>query len=245
MGRGEVVRYMGSKARFAAALLAVILSGRLAEQTYVEPFIGGANIFDKVPGPKIGADLNGFLVAMWGAVRDGWRPPEDVSVEDYREAKRQSQTAARTLPDAEIGFIGAGCSFGGKWFGGFARGGFNANGEPRVYSRESARAVLKQAPGLRGAIFAAGPYDSLSLPSRSLIYCDPPYAGVTGYTNAFDTAAFWRWCDARAADGHTVFVSEYRAPGHWRPVWEQETLSSVSRESRSGKRAVERLFAPA
>ena len=44
------MKYMGSKARFAKDLLQIILKDRTEEQYYVEPFVGGCNIIDKVKG---------------------------------------------------------------------------------------------------------------------------------------------------------------------------------------------------
>lgn len=238
------MRYMGSKARFSSAILSIVLAARIPGQTYVEPFVGGANIFDKVPGPKLGADSNSFLISLWSAVSQGWKPPEVISQDEYSKARRESvlPATARTMPDHLIGFIGAGCSFGGKWFGGFARGGINANGQPRVYSRESSRAVVKQARGLSGASFVAVDYRELQLPPKALVYCDPPYAGTTGYAGTFDSTAFWEWANGLIEQGHTVFVSEYTAPVGWECVWSANTLSSVTRESRSKKTATERLF---
>jgi len=52
----------------------------------------------------------------------------------------------------------------------------------------------------------------LDIPANSLVYCDPPYRGSTGYDGWFDSRAFWQWCRDKTREGHTVFVSEYKAP---------------------------------
>jgi DNA adenine methylase len=53
-------------------------------------------------------------------------------------------------------------------------------------------------------------------PVRGVIYCDPPYAGTTGYrgggVSAFDHARFWYLCRRWVDCGARVFVSEYRVP---------------------------------
>jgi site-specific DNA-adenine methylase len=51
------------------------------------------------------------------------------------------------------------------------------------------------------------------------VYCDPPYAGVTGYRGErFPHAAFWERCQAWARKGARVFVSEYGCPVPYRVV---------------------------
>ena len=59
------MKYMGSKNRIAKYLLPIILKDRKDGQWYVEPFVGGANMIDKVDGNRIGADKNEFLIEMW------------------------------------------------------------------------------------------------------------------------------------------------------------------------------------
>ena len=59
------MKYMGSKNRIAKYLLPIILKDRKEGQWYVEPFVGGANMIDKVDGNRIGADNNEYLIAMW------------------------------------------------------------------------------------------------------------------------------------------------------------------------------------
>ena len=42
------MKYMGSKRRYARELLPIILEGRQNSQHYVEPFVGGFKMIDKV-----------------------------------------------------------------------------------------------------------------------------------------------------------------------------------------------------
>jgi len=55
------MKYMGSKNRIAKYILPLMLKYRKPNQTWVEPFVGGANMIDKVDGKRIGADLNHYL----------------------------------------------------------------------------------------------------------------------------------------------------------------------------------------
>jgi len=228
------MKYMGSKARHAKEILAIILADRKPGQWYVEPFVGGANVIDKVDGNRIGADTHPHLIALWKAVSTGWLPPVNVSESEYAAAKKMGVFAYTA-------FVGFGCSYSGKWFGGYARGN-DVNGNPRNYAAESARNIEKQADSLKCVLFFNTSYDQLEIPVRSIIYCDPPYAGTTKYaTDAFNHEAFWRWCEQKAVDGHTVFVSEYSAPDSWECVWEKRVNNTLTKDTGS-KQGVERLF---
>lgn len=228
------MKYMGSKARHAKEILPIILNGRKDGQWYVEPFVGGANMIDKVDGNRIGADKNFFLIELLKAIRDGWVPPSTVSEDDYAKAKFSDDAKYKA-------FVGFCASYSGKWFGGYARGN-DVNGIPRNYADEQKRHLLKQSKGLQGIDLRCVEFDNLLIPDSSLIYCDPPYEGTTKYsTGSFDHNYFWRWCDDKIDDGHTVFVSEYTAPKHWECVWEKKVNNTLTKDTGS-KQGVERLF---
>lgn len=226
------MNYLGGKTRFADALLKVILKNRYEGQVYVEPFVGGANVIWRVGGPRMGRDINPYLIALYKALQNGYLPPESISEEEYSAIKKQPGQYAPEL----VAFVAIACSFGGKWFGGMARNAANRN-----YCAGSFRALMRQLPGLLGIEFSSGSYDEMEIPPRSLIYCDPPYRGTTRYRGKlFDSDKFFQWCDQRVSEGHSVFISEYAAPSHWNCVWEKAV--SVSLHGQTGKKAVERLF---
>lgn len=226
------MKYMGSKARWASDILPIILEGR-GDALYVEPFIGGGNTFHLVGGSKWGNDINSDVVAMLVAVANGWEPPSGVSESMYAEAKRGD------LHSAMRGFIGIGCSYSGKFFGGYARGNDDKN-RPRNYANESRKNILRQAPGLAGARYTSMPYDQMDIPRGSTIYCDPPYRGATGYGSGFDSDSFWIWCEKLSHESR-VFVSEYSAPDGWDEVWSADTFSSLTANT-GARRAIEKLF---
>lgn len=229
------MKYMGSKNRHAKELLAIMLKDRKPDQFWVEPFVGGCNMIDKVSNPRIANDWHPHLIAMWKEVAKGWEPPSQVSEELYALC-RSSHTVNETT-----GFVGFGASYSGKWFGGYARGD-DANGNPRNYADESRRNILRQAPKLNGVEFYCGSYDELKIPSKSLVYCDPPYQGTTEYkTVQFDYEKFWNWCRYMKNIGHTVFVSEYSAPDDFECVWEKRVNNSLTKQTGS-KQGVEKLF---
>lgn len=241
------MRYMGSKRRLAKHILPIILKDREPEQLYVEPFVGGCNSIDKVDGPRVGSDLNGWIIAMWQAVQRGWVPPSEVSEEEYEEAKdiakhysvEHAQYMFGELIAAWVGFIGTGCSFGGMWFSSYARG------KGDNYAGQSQRSVLRQAEALQNVKFLTGPYYHLNPlladNPESIIYCDPPYAGTAGYGFDWDAEEFWRWCRTKVNEGHCVFVSEYTAPAGWVPVFEKEHSSNMNARVEK-KNSSEKLF---
>lgn len=249
------MKYMGSKAKHADEILDAIeheIHSRIYEyHNYIEPFVGGANIIDHTQKynafqcmTRIGNDINPYVIEMFRALQKGWKPSDKYSEEDYKLAKENSKetwkTASPDLMIAEIGFIGIGCSYAGKFFGGYARGN-DKNGNPRNYALESKKNLLKQLPNLKDIIFTNEDYTKLNIARKSIIYCDPPYQGTTNYKNKFDHEKFWTWCNLMVKDGHKVFVSEYSAPNDWKCIWQKEVNNSLTKNT-GGKKGIEKLF---
>jgi DNA adenine methylase len=193
------------------------LRDRQSDQLYVEPFVGGCNVIDKVNGPRWGNDLNQSLIAMWRAVQRGWVPPSVITEDDYRRIRED------LLGDPALrAFTAFAASWGGKWWAGYARGN-TAKGTPRNYVDETRRAILKQSTSMMSVRLTSMPYQEMPIPAGSIVYCDPPYAGTTSYKAAsgWDAAAFWTWAKKLATEGGCdVFVSEFAAPSDWACVLE-------------------------
>ena len=64
-------------------------------------------------------------------------------------------------------------------------------------------------------------YDKLEIPTKSIIYCDPPYKGTTKNYNEFDNDKFWEWVRRMSKQGHEVYVSEYEAPTDFECIWKK------------------------
>jgi DNA adenine methylase len=228
------MKYMGSKNRHAKEILPIMLASRKDGQAWVEPFVGGANVLDKVDGFRVGNDNHRHLIEMWKAVANGWMPDQfDISEKEYKLA----QAASVSNFDPKIGYTGFALSYGGKWFGGYRRDSIGK----RDYSQEAYRDAAKQFPKLAGVVFNHGDYRQTPMPSNSLVYCDPPYLGTTRYKNGIDHDEFWAWCDGLVERGHTVFVSEYAAPDHWQCVWSKTVNNTLTKDTGS-KQGTERLF---
>lgn len=224
------MQYMGSKNRIAKHLLPIMLENRNG-RTWVEPFVGGANMIDKVEGKRIGADTHEHLIELLRALQAGWIPPTDVSKEMYYEVKNNQDSYSEEL----IGFVGFLCSFGGKWWGGYA-----ANSKGDNYADRGSRVLTKQAKKLKEIEFINCSYQDLEIPPNSLIYCDPPYEGTTKYKGGFDHLEFWEWCRIKAKEGHLVYVSEYNAPSDFKCVKEIEHKTILNKNAQDKR--VEKLF---
>ena len=233
---------MGSKNRIAKHILPLMLKDRKEGQYWVEPFVGGANMIDKVDGNRIGADFNDYLIEALKLIRDDVNSiPQVITESEYNSAKE-----LRPLTGL-VGFIGFAMSFGGKWFGGYRRDVAGSKGcidNMRTQTRRSRDSAIKQSKLIQGVDFVFSSYSELVIPPNSIIYCDPPYEGTTGYKDKFNHSEFWQWCRDKVKEGHTIFVSEYNAPDDFECIWEQEVKSSLSANGVSGgsKKSIEKLF---
>lgn len=226
--------YMGSKNRIAKELIPIITENLKPNQWYVEPFVGGANMIDKIEHPyKLGADNNKYLIALLEAVQNGQELPEYITKDEYIAVK----TNKDNYPDWYVGFVGFVCSFRAKFFDGYSGYYTTKTGIQRNYIKERINNILKQ--NLDGIKLVCCSYDALDIPANSIIYCDPPYNGTTKYKDSFDSDAFWQWCRDKAKEGHTVYVSEYNAPEDFKCIWEKQINSNLGG---TAKTATEKLF---
>lgn len=233
------MKYMGSKNRIAKYILPIMLKDRRPDQYWVEPFVGGANIIDKVCGLRIGADSNPYLIKALKLIRDNPESLPDIITEvDYSKAKSVLKV------DGLTGFIGFSMSFGGKWFGGYRRDVAGSKGcinNMQTQTRRCKESALKQSPKLQGVCLKISSFENLIIPPNSIVYCDPPYRNTTKYKDSLDYDLFYNWCRAKNQEGHTVFVSEYNMPDDFKCVWIKEICSSLCKNTGS-KKGVERLF---
>tara|TARA_R110002153_G_scaffold120665_2_gene265946 strand:+ start:101 stop:826 length:726 start_codon:yes stop_codon:yes gene_type:complete len=232
------MKYMGSKNKIAKRMLPIILKDRVNGQFYVEPFVGGANMIDKVSGNRIGGEFNIYIASMWKALESGYTFPF-INKDEYKKIKNNMNDYDPAL----VGWVGVCCSYSGKWFGGYA-GKVETKGGTRDYQAESFANVKKQMLGITGINFVHSSYDELTIPHDSIIYCDPPYRNTTQYKDSFDSDHFFEWCRSRVRLGDSVFISEYTAPEDFVCVWSQDIKSSLSANGKCGKskNSTERLF---
>lgn len=132
------MKFVGSKNKYTKEILPIILDKRLKENYYVEPFVGGFNTIDKVSGLRIANDINPYLTALFRAIQKNWIPPDTITEEEYKDIQKNKEN----FPEELVGFVGFGCSYSGKFFGGYARGSQN-NGCPRNYCLEGKKKYFK------------------------------------------------------------------------------------------------------
>lgn len=225
---------MGSKNRLAKHILPIILKDRKEGQWYVEPFVGGCNLIDKVTGNRIGNDINPYVISLFKGIQEGFIPPNSVSELEYSKARFYKDVSPLTS------FIGFGCSYGGKWFGGYARSN-DSYGFPRNHCLESKNNILKQSKNIKDIKLLNLSYERLEIPPNSIIYCDPPYKSTTRYKDTLDYSHFYKWLFDKHREGHTIFISEFSMPSGFTCVWGKEQVTTMS-QNKKAKPIIERLF---
>lgn len=232
------MHYLGGKTRIAKEILPIILADRKEGQYFVEPFCGGCNVTDKVSGNRIANDYNEYLIAMFVGLLSGENYPEQIGRELYDDARACFRSGSDKYDLGFIGWVGFMASYRAKFFGGYSGDSVGNKRKPRYFIPEAVRNIKRQVPKLRGVEFRSGDYRNLQIPEESIIYCDPPYMGTTGYTDGLNYDEFWQWCRERVYDGHKVYISEYQAPDDFITIWEKPIQNCISLD----KKATERLF---
>lgn len=237
--------YMGSKAKYAQHIVP-ILQKVINENdvgTYIECFVGGANIIDKIKCPcRLGYDRSDTLIALLSLAAEDF---DKVLKEGSRELwdKGKAYVKDGVMPeDMTLAEIGAMEFFASYCNGGFPRG-YAKNTATRDYFKEAYRNLERQAPALKGITFKCQNYWDLGTCKNCVIYLDPPYQGTKtyGYANQpkMDYNHFWNWVRELSKDNY-VFVSEQSAPDDFEVIWEQEVTRTTNKENNF--KATEKLF---
>ncbi len=230
------MQYTGGKSRIAKDIRRFILDSTPKRERCLEPFMGGGGMTAELaPYFKeyVASDYHDELILMWKALQAGWEPPDSLSEERYNELKNA------TTASPERTFAGYACSWGGSWFGTYARAGEKveaANGGPVNYAARGRSSLLNLRQASKHVTFECRSYNLWQPDEGWVVYCDPPYAGTMGYKAAgeFDHDKFWSVMDEWVDRGATVFVSEYSAPEHWikaKTITHLRTINANNMES--------------
>lgn len=230
------MRYQGGKSRIAKLIVSAIEREREREsnQTFVSLFCGSCSVESKVKGYNkiICNDKHEYLIEMLKGVQDGYDLPEIISEEQYKYI-REHKDEDKIL----TGFVGFGCSFGGKFFGGYARNKTGTN-----YAAQSKRSLLKDMATLTTAEFSCLDYRDVIIPDGSIVYADPPYANTTTYQGQkFNSKEFWEYM-RKVAKNNQVFISEQVAPDDFTCIWEKPFTRTLDRNKENQFKVVEKLF---
>ena len=238
------MRYVGSKNKISKELAPIIQKYIDDNQVscYVEPFVGGANMIDKIKcNNKIGIDSHKQLVSLLCKAQTDFVFPEKILEDEYNEVKNNKEN----FEDWYVGLVGFCASFGAKYFGGYARNSKADNSGK--WSAGAIRNLEKQRKNLKDVQFLWYNFQDVHEDyfKGCVIYCDPPYRNTTKYaTENFPYEEFWNWC-RRASKNNIVLISEYDAPSDFECIWSKEvnTLldSNKTSEDKANKR-IEKLF---
>jgi len=220
------MKYVGGK-HLQAKYYVPIIQSKLEEfgdnlATYIEPFIGGGNIFCKVNaknlGQRLGMDIDCDLIALWEYLRDNPEAPDIIPID------RETYYDVKTNPDNYQAhfraYVSIACSYRAKKWGGFARDTTDRKtGSTRKYSSEAISRIKKDAALLKpNDVFKCINYLDIkaeNLTDSTVIYCDPPYANTTRYREgSFNHTEFWTWVVGlkHAKPETKILVSEFTLP---------------------------------
>lgn len=247
--------YQGSKRTVGKDIVPLMLK-RTKPRRIVEPFLGGGGFLIRVlesnfDGEIIAGDYDPDITALFKALRMGWLPPRDlISEEEWEVVMNGDDFHSSALR----GFT----YFASLYFGNVRKPRYT----PAAYMYKGTTNWEKQwrhAKNLSDLMmstnasitFIGGDYRGYEewLSTRTLVYCDPPYAGVSGYKVDFDIETFWDVAAGWATrPGVSVYVSEYEAPKGqgWRTVWHGQirkaNRQNVKDKTKTSAKVTERLF---
>lgn len=247
------MNYLGSKARISKYIVPIIqkIINDNDIHFYIEPFVGGANIIDKIIcDKKFGYDIDKYLIYLFIHLKEGGSLPNIVTKDIYDKARQawHDNNVNKEFEEWEIGCYGHLCSFSGRFFdGGFSYEGIekrkDGTTKKRCYYQERKNNLLKQIkqPLWSDIMWGISDYRELRNLDNYCIYVDKPYEGVKQYNNSvnFNHNEFWeiirQW-----SEKNIVLISELSAPEDFECIWQQEVSRSIKANDKS--KAVEKLF---
>lgn len=242
---------MGSKSRIAKYIVPIIQQciddNNITR--YIEPFVGGANIIDKINCEhRIGLDKNKYLIALLKHLQEGGKLLDEVPRELYSEVRDNYKDGK--YEDWFVGNVGFLASYNGKGFnGGYGKPVWEKtkNGlKYRDYYQEAKRNVETQIINCKNIVFGVSCYEQIKFSDdcNDMVYCDPPYQNTTRYSKKdedieFNYNQFWdlirEW-----SKNNFVLVSELQAPNDFEIIWQKSVNRSINTTNKST--AVEKLF---
>lgn len=236
---------MGAKTKYAGSIVPILQKAIDDNNidTYIECFVGGANIIDKINcANRYGFDRSDTLIALLTQAAEDW---DGVLKDGNRELwdKGKGYVKDGIMPeDMSLADIGAMEFFASFSNGGFPRG-YAKNTDKRNYFQEAYRNMEKQAPNLKDIHFGCQNYWELLPCKGAVIYLDPPYAGTKHYGYAkqekMDYDHFWQWVRELSKENY-VFVSEQTAPDDFEIIWHKDVKRTAGKDNNF--EAVEKLF---
>ena len=231
------MRYLGGKTKASKNIARFLEGVRPLGAPFYDVLTGGGSVVAAMTGERVANDLCVPLITLYRAYQHGWRPPETLSKPEWEQLR-----AVQNPDDPLTAFAGFACSYGGKWFGGYA-GGTTYTGEPVPlhlrykysdldargcraynYAAQAGRSLARQMSKCTGVVFENLDYSELVIPDGALVYLDAPYKGTTSYGYAkseFDHKRYFAWAE-QLSERATVVLAEYSAPEGWVEHWSRK-----------------------
>ena len=231
--------YQGSKNKLAKHLKPWIEMFLKPGMSYVEPFVGGANMIDKIEwDSKYGFDINSNLIALLQHFQNSQQDYIYICRDKWKEAKDMCKNG---VVNWYIGYVGFICSFCGKYFDGY---GNREIAPDRDLNKERYNNILKQSSQeqFKNIIFDTANYKDLQI-YNSVIYLDPPYKNTRVYNQIgkFNHNELWEKCKEWKQNGNTILLSELQAPDdNWICLWEKPYKFMLG--TSTSKDVTERLY---
>lgn len=253
------MRYSGSKSKIAKYIIPFIMKELKPGNAYIEPFVGGCNIIDKVPWDwKIGYDINQYVISMWCWLKSFGANvfQKEISKDDYyamKDLAAHNSYDNNKYPCPLIGYVGNACSYGSAWFNGYAKINEKRGENHILEAWNGLDKQLKNFINLKNTNFCHGSYEEAlnyaylynKSGRGSVVYCDPPYRGTKGYKgNDFDSDKFWENVREYSKKGVKIFVSEYEAPDDFKCIWSFDRKDGMATSKCGCKQKIktEKLF---
>ena len=237
--------YMGSKSRISNYLKPIIENYlKDCKGIYIEPFVGGANMIDKINyHKKIGYDINKYLIALLNKMKSNedieyFKISKDKYYNDWKYPFWKGEL--KNKEDWLIGFVGFTKSFNSIFMHSYG-GRFIEKGKIRYKEKETYNNIIKQRKQdlFKICDFKVGNYLDIEIPNGSVVYCDPPYINTEKYKfGDFNHNIFWEWV-RNISKKNIVLVSEKVAPDDFEIIWEKEINHHIGQKL---FKATEKLF---
>lgn len=202
-------------------------------------FCGSCNVVSNIRQDvkRYANDKNKYLPVLFERLQHGMQLPTNVSQEEYYRVKDMTETCLEDI--ALKAFVGFGCSFSGKWWGGYAKNAVQHN-----YALSAVNSLSKKVNKMKDVGFFCMDYSEFVCPEESLVYCDIPYKGTTQYSAVgdFNHEAFYTW--AKEQKNCRILVSEYKhnVPDDATIVWEHKSKKDIRNKDGVQEATVEVLF---
>lgn len=236
--------YQGSKNKIAKHIKPIIESYLKPGMDYVEPFVGGANMIDKIDWEvKYGYDNNKYLIALHTRAQKEQLPLLNADRETYNKYRQMfNNNEAKTNDELVlVGYYGFLCSFNGRFYSG-GYGGIDKYGKNMMQQRLNNLNKQAENDNYKNIIFIEKDFKELNI-KNSVIYLDPPYANVKQYQTKFNHQELWDKCKEWAKNNNIILLSELTAPSeYWEEIWSIEHQYTLRDRNNNNKQVIERLF---